>query len=135
MLQCSNRIPRLFKSPDEFADVDSDEFDDVNEYDNPTEEKVVDQRIHEDMRNYQRPMSQPLEMSNYDTPHSTIETQSLRKTDISMEFAIGTQFDAAANHLRPSAPSYDIPLASVPTVDNLSFYETPGATGECYCLS
>jgi hypothetical protein len=66
-------------------------------------------------------------MSNYDTPHSTLESHRGKTT--SMEFAVGTQFESATT-APLNTPSYNNPLASVPTVENLAtFYDGSGATG------
>lgn len=77
-------------------------------------------------------------MSNYDTPHTTLDRHlgvdhlNLNEPaqNNSMEFAIGTQFDMAASGPPVNTPSYNNPLASVAAVENLtSYYDSPRRTG------
>jgi hypothetical protein len=118
----------FFQPEDEFAD-EFDEFDDEHAYDSPTEEPKP-APMDEDSEYYQKPRSPPCEMSNYDTPHSTLESHSGRDMASSLEFTVGTQFESAVTGPPLNTPSYNNPLASVPTVGNLpTLYDTPGATG------
>ena len=74
-------------------------------------------------------------MSTYDTPHSTLESHSSKTKTTSMEFAVGMQFESALTVPR-NTPSYNNPLASVPTVENLAhFNDASGAGGSdtTYC--
>ena len=69
-------------------------------------------------------------MSEYDTPHGTLQSHPEEEKTTSMDFAVSTQFKNAVSGPPLNTPSYNNPLASVPTVENLStFYDTPGATG------
>ena len=61
-------------------------------------------------------------MSSYDTPHGTIASQQdieyfevekpSDRGDLRLDFAVGTQFDAAARGSIVSSSSYNNPLAS-----------------------
>lgn len=118
---------------DEFADGYYDDFEDEHEYDTPTGEPTSTP-LDESAEHYQKPRSPPCVISKYDTPHTTIETHSEEKT-IFMDFAVSTQFKHAVTGPPLNTPSYNNPLASVPTVENLStFYDTPGATGNIIML-
>ncbi|CAB3978436.1 SHC-transforming 1-like [Paramuricea clavata] len=117
-----------FEPEDEFADGYFDEFDDEHAYDSPAEEPKP-APMDEDSEHYQKPRSPACEMSNYDTPHSTLESHSGRDMASSLEFTVGTQFESAVTGPPLNTPSYNNPLASVPTVGNLpTLYDTPGAT-------
>ncbi len=119
----------FFQPEDEFADGYFDDFDEEHEYDVPAEE-TRPTPLDEDSEHYQKPREPPCEMSKYDTPHCTIESHSGGDKTTSMEFAVGTQFASAVTGPPLNTPSYNNPLASVPTVENLSvFYDSPGTTG------
>ena len=75
-------------------------------------------------------------MSKYDTPHSTLETHPEEEKNILMDFAVSTQFKDVVTGPPLNTPSYNNPLASISTVENLStFYDTPGTTGNINNLS
>lgn len=123
-------IVSLFQPDDEFADGYEDEFDEEHEYDTPAE-GCQSAPPDQDSSHYQKPRSPPCEMSKYDTPHSTIESNARGKepTPTSMEFAVGTQFDAAMGPL-VNIPSYNNPLAAAMTVEDIpSIYDTPADPG------
>lgn len=124
-------VANFFQPEDEFEDSCSDDFEDDHVYDSPSEQPSRPTPMNEDRSWYQQPKSPQLEMSNYDTPHGTINTHhTATEKTTSMEFTVGTHFESGASAPLLSTPTYNNPLVSSPTVDDLSTtYDAPGTTG------
>ena len=99
-------------------------------------EESSGKHLNDDSNHYQKPRLAPCEMSKYDTPHATIDNHSEGVKNTSMKFAVGTQFENAVTGPPINTPSYNNPLASVATVENLpTFYDTPEATSKIQHLT